>query len=50
MTVSLALLLLIAAVFLLAGLVKGVVGMGLPTVAMGWRGRPSSHWRDASGR
>jgi len=28
-------LLLIAAVFLLAGWVKGVVGMGLPTVAMG---------------
>ena len=26
---------LLAAVFLLAGWVKGVVGMGLPTVAMG---------------
>ena len=24
-----------AAVFLLAGLVKGVIGMGLPTIAMG---------------
>src|SRR4051812_8833450 len=29
------LLILIAAVFLLAGLVKGVLGLGLPTVAMG---------------
>src|ERR1700726_388850 len=29
------LLLLIAAVFLLAGFVKGVVGLGLPTVSMG---------------
>ena len=29
------LLLLIAAVFLLAGFVKGVIGLGLPTVAMG---------------
>ena len=27
--------LLAAATFLLAGLVKGVIGMGLPTVAMG---------------
>ena len=27
--------LLIGATFLLAGLVKGVIGMGLPTVAMG---------------
>src|SRR5260370_22490778 len=29
------LLILIAAAFLLAGLIKGVIGMGLPTVAMG---------------
>src|SRR3981081_192017 len=29
------LLILIAAVFLLAGFVKGVIGLGLPTVAMG---------------
>src|SRR5437588_7503574 len=29
------LLILIAVVFLLAGLVKGVLGLGLPTVAMG---------------
>ena len=28
-------LLLIAAVFLLAGFVKGVIGLGLPTVSMG---------------
>ncbi|SBT10325.1 conserved hypothetical protein [Candidatus Propionivibrio aalborgensis] len=28
-------LLLVSAVFLVAGWVKGVVGMGLPTVAMG---------------
>ena len=28
-------LIAIAAVFLLAGLVKGVIGLGLPTVAMG---------------
>ena len=27
--------LLFVAIFLLAGLVKGVIGMGLPTVAMG---------------
>jgi uncharacterized membrane protein YfcA len=29
------LLLLIAATFLLAGFVKGVIGLGLPTVSMG---------------
>jgi uncharacterized protein len=29
------LLILIAAAFLLAGFIKGVIGMGLPTVAMG---------------
>ncbi|MDH8297465.1 TSUP family transporter, partial [Klebsiella pneumoniae] len=29
------LLIVIAAVFLLAGFVKGTIGMGLPTVAMG---------------
>ena len=29
------LLILIAAVFLIAGFVKGVVGLGLPTVSMG---------------
>ena len=29
---------LIAATFLLAGLVKGVIGLGLPTVAMGLLG------------
>ncbi|MEK0268040.1 hypothetical protein QT383_19855 [Stenotrophomonas rhizophila] len=30
---------LLAGVFLLAGLVKGVTGMGLPTAAMGLLGR-----------
>ncbi len=34
-TLSLPLLVALAAIFLLAGLVKGVVGLGLPTVAMG---------------
>ena len=29
------LIILIAAVFLLAGFVKGVIGLGLPTVSMG---------------
>ena len=29
------LLILIAAAFLLAGFIKGVIGLGLPTVAMG---------------
>jgi uncharacterized membrane protein YfcA len=35
MTVDMHLLFFAAAVFLLAGLVKGVIGMGLPTIAMG---------------
>lgn len=40
--VTFALLLLFAATFLLAGLVKGVTGMGLPTVAMGVLGSTMS--------
>ena len=40
--VTFAFLLLFAATFLLAGLVKGVTGMGLPTVAMGVLGSTMS--------
>ncbi|MGZ5813944.1 MAG: sulfite exporter TauE/SafE family protein, partial [Xanthobacteraceae bacterium] len=32
---SLAVLVVIASTFVLAGFVKGVIGLGLPTVAMG---------------
>ncbi|MBL6456609.1 sulfite exporter TauE/SafE family protein [Belnapia sp. T6] len=38
MTDSLPLILLVTGTFLLAGLVKGVIGLGLPTVAMGLLG------------
>ena len=31
-------LMVVAAVFVLAGLVKGVIGVGLPTIAMGLLG------------
>lgn len=43
-----ALLALVAATFLVAGLVKGVTGMGLPTVAMGLLGALSSPLMAAS--
>ena len=42
MDLTLAFLMLVASTFLLAGLVKGVTGMGLPTVAMGVLGSTMS--------